>query len=685
MRRRGRELGSDLERLTRELMKNPVPDWGRQQEMEEALRRQNRLQEELSRVADELARELQNLAEGQLTSERQLQRADEMEGLLRQQDNDRLADLVRRLEQEGDRPDVGEITRALREVARDQQDLARRLDAALDMLDRMGREQDLEGITALLEQVIRKQQELADLSRELAARQAAADSTATGDTAEGQQQEQEQGDPGTDEQVAGTPPEGEDVAAAEPQGEQAGEQDAAQEGAAPEDAGDQSSPETAAEATPEELARRQEALSQELEQLRDRLEQALEEMRERAEAGEQSAGEQERREALEQALEQLDQQIAEGGMQDAAEQLEQMDPRQAAEMQQQAVRDLGALYHVMLESQQAMQMAMQMNQAQSLRGLAGDLLAVSARQEVIADQVPARLREVRTLGLTRDQHRLQKATVQVRDNLAAIESDSPQRIQKQLKQLDGLIEEMGHAVRAFEDNRAPAARSHSRRSLANANRIVIGLLTEAQMVSGSSGQGSSSSQSAAEQLQEMIRQQAQLNGATDEMRRMLADRGMSQEMRAGMQRLGEQQARMAEELREVAEEERVRPDGGRLLGDLDALAEDMETVGRSLDDGLASDEVLARQERILGRMLDARNSVRRRDFSNRRESRGADELFSAQRGPDATAGEGERAREALRYESLDQAPLAYRELVRRYYAALEALRRDAADAGEELP
>ena len=51
MRRRSRELDADLDRLTRELMKNPLPDWARQQEMEAAIERQKTLQEELARVA----------------------------------------------------------------------------------------------------------------------------------------------------------------------------------------------------------------------------------------------------------------------------------------------------------------------------------------------------------------------------------------------------------------------------------------------------------------------------------------------------------------------------------------------------------------------------------------------------------------------------------------------------------
>ena len=123
------------------------------------------------------------------------------------------------------------------------------------------------------------------------------------------------------------------------------------------------------------------------------------------------------------------------------------------------------------------------------------------------------------------------------------------------------------------------------------------------------------------------------------------------------------------------------------MGDLGALAEDMESVAGDLDTGLADEQVLARQDRILGRMLDARNSVRRRDFSSRRESRSSDRIYAVREAPGAGTGVGEPDPNLLRYEPLERAPLAYRDLVRRYYAALDSLRRalPEADQGGDLP
>jgi hypothetical protein len=649
MRRRSRELDADLDRLTRELMKNPLPDWARQQEMEAAIERQKTLQEELARVARELQEELEQLAGSQLTSEEQQNKADEVSELLSQSGSERLNQLLDKMEEASGQVSPDEVARAMQEVARNQKEMARRLDAALAMLKRMAQEQELEGLASLLEKMIQKQQELADLSRQLEKEQAAAE--AAGE--EGKEgQEGEEGGENSEGQKSEEGQEGE-----------SGESDSqSKEGETP---------------SAEELARRQEALAEELAQLTEKLEKALEEIREENAQNPESKSQDQMQAALEEALEKLEQQQSESKMSDASEQLMQMDPGEAAKMQEQALRDLGALYHVMIQSQEAMQMAMKMEQVSSLRGLAADLLAMSTRQEEIAAMIPPDLRDLRSLELTRSQHRVQKAAVRVRDNLSELMDEAPNRIMKLLKKLDDLIEEMGHSLRAMEENRAQIARRHARESLASSNRLVISLLTEAQMAGGSGGAGGSPMSSMSDQLKQMAKEQAGLNGSTEELRRMLANRGMSQELRSQMKRLGEQQAGLAGRMAELSEEERQqeRQEGERVLGDLGQLGLDMESLSQDLDDGLVSEETLIRQERILSRMLDARNSVRRRDYSSRRESRTATRLFDEQEGSDGSGADDGENPFRLRYQPLEKAPLEYRDLVRRYFTALDSLRR----------
>ncbi len=649
-RRLNQALGADLDRLSRELMKDPDPDWTRQQEMEAALERHRALQDELSSIAEQLRRQLENMATNQLSSPEQLEKAEELAQLLDKQDSNSLEELLDKMESGADRLTPDEIARAVQEVARNQKELARRMDAALAMLERMGREQELEGLTSLLEKMLQDQQELADLTRQLAGK----DRDAPGEPGDDQDPAREEGDRGEGE------PRDED---GQEEPEDGGGEDPEQESGSEEEAS--------------RLAERQEALNRDMEELQKRMEAALESLRQQQEDRPQDqppSPESAMEQALEQAMKDLEQQQAEGKMNEARDQLLQMDPEQAAKLQEQAMRDLGSLYHVLLQSQGAMQMAMQENRVTSLRGLAADMLALSHRQEQISQRIPTRLRDVRSLELTRGQHRLQKAAVQVRDGLGELAVEAPLRIMPLLKKLDGLIEQMGYGVNALEENRGTAAQRHGTDALAEANNIIIGLLTEAQ-VAGQGGAGQSSP-SQADQLMQMIKEQARLNGTTEQLRKMLADRGLSQETRAQMKRLGEGQGELARQMRDLAEQERVRQDGGRLLGDMAQLGRDMESISGEIDEGLVSEETMIRQERILSRMLDARNSVRQRDYSSRRESRTAERLYGDQEGGPAAGGD---PRVRMRYQPLDTAPLDYRDLVRRYFSALDSLQRLDAD------
>ena len=92
-------------------------------------------------------------------------------------------------------------------------------------------------------------------------------------------------------------------------------------------------------------------------------------------------------------------------------------------------------------------------------------------------------------------------------------------------------------------------------------------------------------------------------------------------------------------------------------------------------------------ERILSRMLDARNSGRRRDYSTRRESKTASRLYDRQEGREGAVDDADDQRFRLRYQPLEKAPLEYRDLVRRYFTALDSLRRldDLPPGDRELP
>jgi hypothetical protein len=539
------------------------------------------------------------------------------------------------------------MERAMEDLVQEQERLRRRLDAATDMLEDLAREQEMEGLTNLVAQMLEEQQELAEASRQQD--EGAEDADAAEDTEAGDESGAE-GEPSEGEQ-----PEGDQSAGEQSEGEQSeGEQS---EGAQPDH---------------QELARRQEALAEQLEAMRQQMEDALAELQEQAEEGELSAAEQQMQEALAEALEQMQEQRTGETMEQAGESLQQQQSEQAQQQQQQAMTDLAGLYHVMLRSQAAMQMAMKTEQAGQMRDVAADLLALSERQEAVGQGAPLNLRDVRSDDLSRRQYEVVQGTVTVRDALADVAAAAPQEVLRMLENLDGLIKTQGDVLEQLKEGRGQAARQAATRSLTGMNEVVINLLTQAQQTGEGGGSGQSQPM-LSQQLRQMSEQQSGLNALAEQLRR--SQGGLSQELRAGMQRLQQGQQGLAGQARELAEQQRELErsgEGGRVLGDLEALGREMESVGDDLAGGLITPEVLRRQERILSRLLDMHNASRERDWARRREARTADELFADQEGALGPSVDAD-APDARRWRPVEEAPPAYRDLVRRYYREVQRL------------
>ena len=77
--------------------------------------------------------------------------------------------------------------------------------------------------------------------------------------------------------------------------------------------------------------------------------------------------------------------------------------------------------------------------------------------------------------------------------------------------------------------------------------------------------------------------------------------------------------------------------------------------------------------------------MRRRDYTQRREGRTADELYTQQEGRGAETAEGDDARRILRFQPLNKAPLEYRDLVRRYFSAVDSLLQNGPAGRGDLP
>lgn len=299
--------------------------------------------------------------------------------------------------------------------------------------------------------------------------------------------------------------------------------------------------------------------------------------------------------------------------------------------------------------------------AQSLRSAATALLDCSMLEEDLATRSSGATKGSR---LSQEQVEVSEVVRSVADDLEALGQEtffvSP-GISQPLAQGLALMEQ---TARHLSAGAARRARSSAQQAVGALNTAVSAILdAAAQAQQSGSGTGL---QQALDKLAALCQQQAGLNS---QCQGMLSSQGEPMPSLGDLlaQLAAEQQALRAE-LQKVAS---VVEGRSHMAGPLGAAGSDMEQVAKQLGEEGVTGETVATQQRILTRMLEARNSLYRQGYRNRRLSEEAKTYASP---PPAPAEEALRQPEVLDMQrmgfQLHEAPPEYRHHVSSYFAAI---------------
>ncbi len=658
----GEKLQEDLEKLRRELMKNPEPDWGKQQEIKEALKAQEALREAAQKAAERMQSRLDEFQDNNAGSLELLEKMEVVQELLDSLQDDSLREYMEALEEALEQLNPRELQQAMEDAVTSQEEANRRLDRTIELLRQLERERAMGDLVEEASEYLARQEELLaqleKLSEEMEDAQGeegeAGDEGETGDESESGE-EGESGDEGEtgDESESGEEGEsGED-------GESGDESESGDEGESGES---EESPESGM--SEDELARLQEQLAQQTEALEKQLQEALDRLKEQMESGEaEDPAAEEMQKALDEAMKQMQEQGQPSGpMADASDKMQEGEQQEASEEMQEALKRLVSLYKTLADGQQGMTQASAQHAVDKLQQTAYDLLRVSHEQEQVVRSLDGSVKNQRLRPVTRRQARLLRGTQGLSDELHELSKKNFMVGEGLLQGMRDLVSALETTVRQMEYSRPRRAHLEAETSMGMMNQIVIGLLTAAEQ-QGQGGGGESSSQ----QMQQMVGDQSRLNAMTEELRRKM-QQGLSE---AERRQLAEMRAMQEQLRRELAQFKQNLEDERKILGDLDRIGEDMEKVAEELQEGRLQADTRELQDRILSRMLDAQRSIRERDFAKRRESREGEDLFGEQEGSSIAEGRRDRQRELRRWLAPDQAPLEYQDEVRRYFRRIE--------------
>jgi hypothetical protein len=221
---------------------------------------------------------------------------------------------------------------------------------------------------------------------------------------------------------------------------------------------------------------------------------------------------------------------------------------------------------------------------------------------------------------------------------------------------------MEQTLQAMENGTMPI--QQAQQTVESLNRLALSLLTSAQQMDHSEA-GAAGQQATQQQLADLAKQQGSLNGQANSLQPMNLSAGaMSQQLN-----------RLAQEQMEIARRLGNLNQGGNaesIMGDVDALAGEAEELSRRMRSGSGlSPEVLARQERLFHRLLDAGRTLEKDEYEEERAGERARAFDPRNPGAlDPRIFQDPTRFRAPTQEELQALPPAYRRMILDYFERL---------------
>ncbi len=181
----GEELEENLERLDRELKKNPSPDFAKQEEIREALEQQKELHDRLEDSNSKLQQQLEDFQRNNAGSMEIMEKMEVIQELMDSLDDQGLRDYMEAMQDAMDQLQPHEIQRAMEEALANQEEYNRRLDRTIELLQQLERDRLMSDLIEEVADYLSRQEDLQDQVSELDEEsQEQLDQLAQNDTAE---------------------------------------------------------------------------------------------------------------------------------------------------------------------------------------------------------------------------------------------------------------------------------------------------------------------------------------------------------------------------------------------------------------------------------------------------------------------------------------------------------------------
>lgn len=348
------------------------------------------------------------------------------------------------------------------------------------------------------------------------------------------------------------------------------------------------------------------------------------------------------------------------------QQLNQRNAEQAGEASSEIEKDLEKISEQVEAIQENFQQQTSDQIAGEFRIIMRDLLTLSKSQEQLTSETQAlsknspRLKESAV-----DQLMLQDQLKQIMDEMIALSKKTFAISPEMGKAMGMTYAQMESAKKKLSERNNTGAKGNQDAAMKSLNEAALTVLNAMNEIQ------SSGSASGFEQFMKRMDQLAGQQGGINQQGMQLAMGQMAASLQqAMMQRMLQQQKGVRKSLQELANE--MRGSSNKGLGDLSAIANEMDDVIHDLERKRFTRKTAEKQERILSRMLDSQKSLTQKGTKDERTSETAELVSHSGPGglPDDLGQRRNLAIEALNRAMQSGYNRDYKAMIRRYFQSL---------------
>jgi len=274
------------------------------------------------------------------------------------------------------------------------------------------------------------------------------------------------------------------------------------------------------------------------------------------------------------------------------------------------------------------------------------------------------------------QQDLQSACSGLKKRVSEMGKESPFIAAELQRLVDQATSCMGRATQELGAKRSRQGMNEQREAMASLNKAAIRLMESLKQQSECKKGGSCNKK--LNKLASQCKKQNKLNQMTQQCNNpsqssQCNNPGNSnpkpgEDGRAMLQRLAGEQGTIRKSVEELAQE---FGDSRQILGRLDDIANDMKRVEEDMASGEVGQETIERQLKIYSRMLQASRSLQRRDFTEQRRAKTADDIFAAPPAlPNGLFDDRGDLEDRLRQYLSEDYPPQYEQQIKAYFKAL---------------